>query len=122
MSKTSLRQAFFYAGRGVFQTLISERNMKIHACVAVCVVILGFIFSLSALEWCAIVICIGLVMGAECINTALEASVDLVSTKQSELAARAKDAAAGAVLLCACVSVVVGLVIFIPHIMDACMN
>ena len=116
MARQSLACAFKYAMRGVIATFLKERNMKIHCAIALCAIALGFILSIDAIAWCAVVICIGLVMSAECINTALEAVVDLASPEQHKLAALAKDAAAGGVLICACISVVVGCIVYIPRI------
>lgn len=116
MAKTSLPQAFACAGKGVFATVARERNMKIHCAAALCAVVAGVVLSLDAASWCAVVLCIGGVMAAECANTAIEAVVDLVSPEHHELAGLAKDAAAGAVLVLACASVVVACIVYVPRI------
>ena len=107
-------QSFVYAGRGIRLVFSSEANMKIHIVVASLVVICGFIFQISTPEWIACLLCIGLVFGAEMINTAIEDVVDLASPDHHELAGKAKDIAAGAVLICAIVSVIIGILIFLP--------
>ena len=107
-------QSFVYAGRGIRVVFSSEANMKIHIVVATLVVICGFIFNINTTEWIACLLCIGLVFGAEMINTAIENVVDLASPDHHELAGKAKDIAAGAVLICAIVSVVIGILIFLP--------
>lgn len=109
-------QSFGYAGRGIWLVFSREANMKIHWAVAVLVVMCGFYFQISATEWMACLLCIGLVFTTEMINTAIENLVDLVSPKQHELARNAKDIAAGAVLLGVIISVVVGSIIFLPKI------
>lgn len=96
----------------------SERNMQIHLIVAFLVVIAGSFFGLSITEWCLCFLCFGLVMGAEMINTAIESVVDLASPQKHKLAGKAKDIAAGAVLICAIISACIGLVIFVPKIIN----
>jgi len=107
-------RSFVYAGRGIRLVFSSEANMKIHIVVATLVVICGFIFNINTTEWIACLLCIGLVFGAEMINTAIENVVDLASPDYHELAGKAKDIAAGAVLICAIVSVIIGILIFLP--------
>jgi len=107
-------RSFVYAGRGIRLVFSSEANMKIHIVVATLVVICGFIFNINTTEWIACLLCIGLVFGAEMINTAIENVVDLASPDHHELAGKAKDIAAGAVLICAIVSVIIGILIFLP--------
>ena len=109
-------QSFGYAGRGIALVFSTEANMKIHLAVAVLVVLAGFFFQISVQEWIACMLCFGLVFTAELINTAIESIVDLVSPTHNQLAGKAKDVAAGAVLLSAIASAVVGLIIFLPKI------
>lgn len=109
-------QSFGYAGRGIRQVISGEANMKIHLAVAVLVVMAGFFFQISAAEWIACVFCFGLVFTAEMINTAIESIVDLVSPARHELAGKAKDVAAGAVLISAIAAAIVGLIIFLPKV------
>ena len=111
-------KSFVYAGRGIRTVFSSEANMKIHLVIMLSVVIFGFIFQLSAMEWIACVLCFGLVVGMEMMNTAIENVVDLASPEKHPLAGKAKDIAAGAVLVCAIISVAVGVIIFLPKIID----
>ena len=90
--------------------------MQIHLVVAVLVVLAGWFFNITTTEWMLCLLCFGLVFGAEMVNTSIENIVDLVSTKKHELAGRAKDMAAGAVLISALFAAGVGLIIFIPKI------
>lgn len=107
-------QSFGYAGRGIHIVFGSEPNMKIHIIIAILVVICGFIFKISLTEWMLCLLCIGVVFSAEMMNTAIENVVDLASPEHHELAGKAKDIAAGAVLICAITSAIIGLLIFIP--------
>ena len=116
MSYLDKRKASFkFAGRGLTR-LIREPNACIHAVAAVCVIAAGFIFSISATEWCLCILCIGAVFAAEGFNTALEALCDRVSPEKHPLIATAKDVAAGAVLITAIAAAAVGLIIFLPKI------
>ncbi len=111
-------RSFKYAGRGIARLIGREHNAWIHCAAAVCVVIAGFLFRLSGLEWVAVVLCIGAVFAAEGFNSAIEALCDRVSPEYDEAIKHAKDLAAGAVLIFAIMSVVVGLLIFIPKILS----
>lgn len=111
-----LRRSFHYAFEGVFYVLRTQPNMKIHAVMGTLAVLMGFFFHVSEGEWLALVIVIGFVMILEVVNTAIEALVDLYTEEYHELAKASKDTAAGAVLLMAMVSVLVGAIIFLPKI------
>lgn len=108
--------SFKYAIRGIRMVIKSEKNMQIHLIVAVLVVIAGWFFNINTIEWMLCMLCFGLVFGAEMVNTSIENLVDLASPKKHELAGKAKDMAAGAVLISALFAAVVGLIIFIPRI------
>lgn len=111
---TDRARSFKYAGRGIARLISREHNAWIHCFVAVCVVLVGLWLGLSTLEWAAVVLCIGAVLAAEGINSAIEALCDRVSPDYDEAIKHAKDLAAGAVLILAVMSVIVGLLIFIP--------
>lgn len=112
-----LLKSFVYAWQGIRSVFGSESNMKIHALVAALIVFMGFAFWISPFEWIAIIICIGLVFSAEMFNTALETLTDKVSPEKNKLAGKVKDIAAGAVLIAAIISVIVGLIIFLPKLL-----
>ena len=78
--------------------------MKIHLGIAVLAVALGFALRIDGASWAAVILCIAAVFAAECVNTAIESVVDLVSPEYHELARRAKDCGAGAVLVFAVVA------------------
>jgi diacylglycerol kinase (ATP) len=113
-----LLAAFGFAFAGLWYLLRTQRNAQIHCLIAGCAVALGLLLGIARWEWIALVLTIALVLAAEGFNTALEATVDLASPARHPLAKIAKDVAAGAVLLCAIASVVVGCIIFIPHLLE----
>ena len=113
----TLQHAFSCAWAGIVHVIASERNMKIHLIVAAIALLLSYLLKLSLVEFCIVLICIVLVMALECVNTALECVVDLVSPEWHLLAKRAKDAAAGAVYIAAIGAFIVGLCLFVPPIL-----
>lgn len=106
-------RSFGYAFAGIRQ-LFSQPNACIHAVVMVMVVAAGFWLNISLTEWCVVALCIGGVLMAEAFNTAVEALADKVSPGYDPLIKRAKDVAAGAVLIFVFAAVAVGLMIFLP--------
>lgn len=119
MKKTKrLINSFKYAISGIITSFRTERNMKIHILVMILVIIAGIVFKLSLLDWIILVIMFGLVISAELFNTAIETTIDMITKEKNEKAKIAKDVAAGAVLVLAIASVIVGLIIFIPKILD----
>ena len=76
----------------------------------------GIVAKLTVVEWCICMIMCALVLSLELVNTAVEAVVDLATEEKKPLAKIAKDTAAGAVLIAAIASVIVGLLIFVPHV------
>jgi len=111
-------QSFRYAGRGVRLMLRSQHNAWLHAVASCCVAIVGGLSVLSAAEWCWIVLAIMAVWTAEALNTALEFLADVASPDFHPLVERAKDVAAGGVLISAVGSAVIGILVLGPHIPD----
>ena len=91
--------------------------MRIHLIAAILAILLSFFLQITTIEWCLILICIFLVMAAEIFNSAIEYGIDLVTKEKQDLAKKAKDAAAGAVLVLAFLSLIVGAIVFIPKIL-----
>lgn len=116
MKKQSFDKSLKHAIDGILSCVQKERNLKIHFCMMFLVIICGFIFRITQVEWMVCIILFGLVISLELVNTAIEAIVDLCSPNIHPLAKLAKDAAAGAVLVSALVAAIVGLIIFIPKI------
>lgn len=112
--KEPIHKSFGYAFEGIYTCIKKERNMKIHCVMAVFVVIAGIILGISVTEWCICLVLFGLIMALEMVNTAVEAVVDLVTQERKPLAKIAKDTAAGAVLIAAIMSAIIGCVIFVP--------
>jgi len=109
-------QSFKAAINGIITCFISEANFKIHAVFAAAAVVMGFIFTIAAAEWLAVIFCIALVAAMEMMNTALEKLCDVVHRDLHDGIKKVKDMAAGAVLLSAVCSAVAGAVIFLPKI------
>lgn len=101
--------SFRWAGHGILFCIRNERNFRIHLVAAFYVVLLAFLLKLSRTHFAILSLTIGNVVVMELLNTAVEAFVDLVSPQKHPLAKAAKDAAAGAVLVSAIVSVAVGI-------------
>ena len=116
MTRSKFIKSFGYAFVGIAETFRVGRNFKVQLGFAAVAIILGIAFQIDTTEWAVIAVCIGSVLGFECVNTAIEAVVDLVTPEYHELAKRAKDCAAGGVLLCALGSAVVALFIFLPRV------
>ncbi len=98
--------------------LRTQHNAWIHAAVTVAVTAIGFWLDLGATEWCWIVLAMMAVWTAEGLNTAIELLSDAVSTDPNPLIGRAKDVAAGAVLISALGAFVIGLLILGPRLLD----
>jgi len=106
---------FRYALRGV-GLLFAALNVWVLSAATLLTIGAGWYFSISALEWCAVIFAIALVWTAEGLNTALERLTDLVSPQHHPLAGQAKDIAAGAVLIAAIGAFCIGLIVFLPRL------
>lgn len=118
MKKGSLINSFKYAIEGIIANLKTERNLKIHFIVTILVIVLGVIFKINLYEWVICIFLFGLVISLELINTSFEKLVDLYTNEISEKAKFIKDTAASAVFIVAIISVIIGLIIFIPKIIN----
>jgi len=116
--KITLLRSFYYAISGITSAIKSERNLRIHLTLTLLVIFLGFAFSITRIEWLIVILVLGGMLCSELINTAIERVVDLATEDYHPLAKQAKDIAAGAVLLFAITSVVVGIIIFVPRILS----
>ena len=94
----------------------TTRLISVHVLSAVVVVLAGFYFNVSGIEWVALIFAIGFVMVSEVFNTAIEIDIDLTSPGYHPYAKDTKDVAAAAVLMSAFVAIIVGLIIFLPKI------
>ena len=107
-----------YSLNGIIQVAKSEWNFRFHIVAMIFVICAGIFFSLTAIEWIAIAIVIGIVLVAELFNSTIEKIIDYIKPQFHPAAAYIKDAAAGAVLISAMTAVTVGLIIFLPKIIS----
>jgi diacylglycerol kinase len=107
---------FSYAFQGLGYSFRTQRNIRVHATIAVIAIFLGIFLHISALEFAMIFIAITSVFSAEMFNTVIELSIDLSTPEYHPLAKIAKDVAAGAVLFSAFLAIIIGLFVFGPHL------
>lgn len=105
-------KSFRYALKGIRVSWSEQRNLKVQLCVAVVTAGAGFWFRITPVEWCLILMAIGLVIGLEMVNSAIEGLVDLITRERNELAGKVKDIAAGAVLFASVIAVIIGVLVF----------
>jgi len=110
-------KSVLYAIHGIWSGIADQRNLKVQVVIAGLVAGAGFYFRISSIEWCIILLCIGLVIGLEMINSAIESLVDLVTMERKPLAGKIKDIAAGAVLVVSIIAVVIGVLIFRKYVL-----
>lgn len=110
-------KSFYYAFAGVRFAIMHNQNIRFHIAFAVLVVIASIFFKVTPFEMGILGVMIVLVIASEMINTAIEQMVDLITKEHREEAKIAKDVAAGMVLIAAAGSVIVGILIFVPHIL-----
>ena len=108
--------SFKFAIQGIVQMFKSELNAKIHLSVTILVIGAGFLLNVTKSEWLILILLIGMVLMAEGFNTAIEHLADSVTLEKHPQIRKAKDVAAGAVLLAAITAAIIGLFIFIPHL------
>lgn len=116
MKSKSVIESFNYAVSGIIYALKRERNMKIHFTISIIVILLSLCFNFSRSELLLLFYAITLVLIAEMINTAIEATIDLITNEFHPLARVVKDIAAGAVLIAAINSLVVGYLLFFDRL------
>lgn len=109
-------KSFVYAFAGIKCLLRNEHNAWIHCGAAVAAAAAGLWLGLSAMEWAAVVFCIGGVLAAEAFNSAVEALAGRITQDYDEAVKRTKDLAAGAVLIMAVAAAAVGLIVFVPKL------
>ena len=109
-------QAIQVALAGIKYVLITQPNARIHAAFTLSVFLLAGLLNLPRLEWIILLITVGLVWAAEIFNTAIEITVDFISPDYDPKAKIIKDISAGAVLISVMVSILVGLLVFGPHL------
>lgn len=108
--------SFKYAFAGLLIALKEEPNLKTHFLIALVVIAIAAFLKISILDWVIIIFLIGFVISVELTNTAIEAVVDAFTNKEHPGAKLAKDISAGAVLVAAITSAIVGVLMFWPYI------
>lgn len=114
----SFRHSFGFAIQGFLTALRTERNIRVMLGGGVFALVMGFILQLDLLSWAIVLICCGMVIAGELMNTALETVVDLVSPEFHPLAGRAKDIAAAAVWTLSIAASIVGILVFINAVIN----
>lgn len=111
-------KSFKHAVDGIVYAIENEQNILIMMLATILVLVASFLLNVSKIELVLVVICIGTVIACEMINSAIEACVDLETTKEHELAKIAKDCASGASLVLSVMSIFVAGIVFIPRIIS----
>ncbi len=111
--KNSFRNAF----NGLGAIILGQVNFRIHLAILAVVFIAGLILNISITDWTAIIIVAGLVLAAECFNTALEYLGDAFTKEDNPFIGKAKDVAAAGVLLSSVTAAAVGLIVFVPALL-----
>lgn len=110
--------SFKYAFRGIGFLIGDTPNAVIHVVMAIFALLFGLYFKIATWEWISIIIAIGLVIGLEAVNTSIEKMADIITTDHNEDIKKIKDIAAAAVLVAAIMALIVGVVIFVPKIIN----
>ena len=118
--KKNIINSFKYAIQGIGSAIKTERNLKVHIVMVILVTIAGIVLKISLTELIICIILFGSVIVGEIMNTAIERLVDMVVKEKNENAKFVKDVSAGAVLVLAITSAIVGLIIFVPAILRLC--
>ncbi|MCF6341707.1 MAG: diacylglycerol kinase family protein [Bacteroidales bacterium] len=113
-------RSFAFAFRGIGFVVKTQHNIWIHCVLGILAIVFGLWLRINPAEWIAVIFAIGFVLVSETLNTAIELIVDLVSPEQNPKAGLIKDVAAGAVLLSAITAAIIGLLIFVPKIINLC--
>ena len=115
LHKMRLIKSIGYAINGL-KICLKEPNFKIHIGLAILAVTLGFVFHISDMEWMVVIICIGLLLGFEILNTAMEQMCNSIYPGFNPFVKIIKDVSAAAVLIVAIMAALCGAIIFIPKI------
>jgi len=115
-------KSFGYAWSGVITFIRTEHNIRIHLLAMLAVIVSSFFFKITSLEWVVVIFCFALVLAAEAFNTAIEYLCDVVQPEFNHTIKKVKDIAAGAVLISAIASAIIGGIIFIPYLIALSRN
>jgi len=112
-------KGFYFACKGISYSFSTQLNFRIHCLIALFVINAGFYFALNTIEWLWIIAATAMVFIVELFNTAIETLVDLVSPDFNPKAGLIKDISAAAVLIASFMALIIGILIFLPKIIDA---
>lgn len=107
-----------YAFKGAYKLLVTEHSVMIQFSLGILISIAGFYFDISKNEWLIQTLCIGLVLSIEGLNTAIEKVADFIHPNYHEKIGFIKDIAAGAVFFAALTAIVIGMIIYVPYIIN----
>ncbi len=113
-------ESFEFAFNGLKILIREEHNSWIHLFAVFCVIIAGVFFKISVSEWIYVVFAFGFVIAMEIVNSAIENIADFVSPERHEMIKKIKDLSAAAVLISAITAFIIGLIIFLPKILELC--
>lgn len=105
-----------YALAGLAEMVINHNNFRLQVVIGIIAALAGFFFKLNPSEWMFLILAGGLVLVAEMANSAVEFVVDLITRERRPEAKKAKDIAAGMVLLASGFSIVIGILLFCPRL------
>jgi diacylglycerol kinase len=111
-----LINSFRFACNGIRYAIHTQPNFRIQLVFLALAVLMGLLFKITQLQWTALILTSSLVLILEIINTSIETLMDFITKEYNPEAAKVKDTAAGAVLIASIMSVIIGLIIFIPYI------
>ena len=111
-------RSFRYSFDGLAYAAQKEQSIIVMLVCIILTLVFGFILQISILEWFFIFVCFGLVLGTELLNTAIEATIDLISPSYHPLAKVAKDTASASVFIYSLIAFIIGCLVFIPKIVE----
>jgi len=113
-------QSFGYAFNGLKILLKEEHNARIHLLAAICAVVASIVFRISLYEWVVVIFAIGFVLVMEILNTIVENIADFISPNIDKRIKKIKDLSAAATLISAIVALIIGIIVFLPKIIELC--
>lgn len=103
---------------GLIYAYLNEQSLTLHAILTIVVLVSGFYFNISKMQWAILVIVMTIIIVTELLNTAIEATVDLVTNEYHELAKIAKDCASAAAFVASILAISLYLYVFLPKIIQ----
>ena len=105
-----------FALKGALKLITTEHSVMVQSSLAVLMIIAGFVFNITSVEWMFQILAFGLVLSVEGLNTAVEKIADFIHPEYHERIGFIKDIAAGAVFFAAMTAIAIGCIIYIPHV------